>query len=181
MGLEKLFDLLLEFLDLFRFWQVVDQYEQGIVLQLGKFRRDLKTPGLKIICPFGIDQVFTVNVTLHTMNLRTQTLTQKDGKTIVMSPVLSYRIRDAKKFTLEAESADDALADITYGTVAEMVRQSTMEEMMDDTWHELLYKEVRRQGFAFGIEVLAVRLSDFGALRTIRLINSDDATAGEEE
>jgi len=173
MGLERLFDLLLEFMDLFRFWQVIDEFERGIVLQWGKFRREVG-PGLRLVCPFGIDEVLVDNVVFKTSNLRTQTLTLKDGKSVVISPVISYRIRDIKRFLLEVEGAEDALADSTCGTVGEMVRHCDMRELMQDEWHEKLYQEVRKQGFRFGIEVLAVRLSDFGDMRTFRLINSND-------
>ena len=179
MGLERLFDLLVEFIDLFRCWFIIDQYERGIVLQLGKFRREVG-PGFHLMLPFRMDQVLVDNVVTRTANLRTQTLTTQGGKDVVLSPVLSYRIRDLKKFMLEVEGAEHALADVTYGTIADMVRHSTFEDMLTDEWHDALYKEVRKQGFCFGIEVLAVRLSDLGQLRSFRLINSTDVVEYKE-
>jgi len=173
MGIEKLFDVLLEFINLFRFWEVVHEFEQGIVLQFGKFRR-VVGPGIRFILPMGIDCIIVDNITFKTSNMRSQTLTMRDKNTLVVSPVIAYRIHDIKKFLLEVESAEDALRDCTHGTVGEMVRHSTLDEMMTDEWHAKLYSKVREQGFQFGIEVLQVRLSDFGSLRTIRLINSND-------
>lgn len=180
MGIEKLLDLLIEFVDLFRFWEVINQFERGVVLQLGKFRREVG-PGIQLICPFAIDKVLTDNVTFKTGRLRAQTLTTKDRKTIVVSPVVAYKIKHIKKFLLEVEGAEDALEDMTYGTVGTLVRKTRFDEMMSDEWHDTLFEQVRKEGFKFGIEVEAVRLSDFGDILTIRLINSDDSEAIEDD
>ncbi len=180
MGFERIIEIALEFIYWFQFWFVLDEYEKGVVLQLGKFRREVG-PGFWFCLPFGIDQVLQENFTFRTARLRTQTLTTKDLKTVVVSPVVAYRIKHIKKFLLEVESAEDALKDVTYGTMGEKIRSAHFLDMMTDEWHDELYKEVREQGFIFGIEVLSVRLSDFGEIFTARLINSNDYEGDYDE
>ncbi|MHC4157181.1 MAG: SPFH domain-containing protein, partial [Planctomycetota bacterium] len=161
MGFEKVVELFLQFIGLFKFWEVIDPYERGVVLQLGRFRREIG-PGWWLRCPFGIDKVISSNVVFKTIRLPSQTLTTIDGGSLVLTPVVSFKILDIKKFLLEVDTATGALKDSVCGVVGEMIRHSTMKEMMKDEWHTCLRDEVRRLGRKFGISVVKVRLPDFG-------------------
>ena len=167
--LERLVEFFQSILSLFQFWTVVDQYENGIVLRLGKFYRELD-PGFHWVIPLGVDRVLCENVALETKNLGTQSLTTKDGQFVIVGVVLSYRIKDVKKFLLEVEDADSVLKDSTYGVVGEYVASSTWEEISKLETQTEIHQEIRKKAFRWGIEVVTLQFSDISKSKTIRLI-----------
>ena len=153
----------------FSFATVVDAYEYGLVLRLGKFNRTL-SPGLHFIYPFGVDQVFTENVVQETQSVSTQSLTTKDGKNIIISAVLSYRIKDIRKYMLEVEDAAGVLEDSTYGVVAAAVERADWDEIRLPEFTEEVYKAIRQKAFRWGVEVISLQFSDKSLSRTLRLV-----------
>jgi regulator of protease activity HflC (stomatin/prohibitin superfamily) len=166
--IDKLIDLIVNFMDLFRFWQVINEYERGIVLRLGVFQRELE-PGLHWVIPFHIDNVLHDNVVPRTVALGAQSLMTKDGVTVAVSGVVTARIRHIRKALLEVEGVDHALVDSCSAAVAEHVARATWDELRAVASGEALLKECRKQEFQYGIEILRVQLSDITTCRVVRL------------
>jgi len=167
--LERLFDFILNFISLFIFWVVIDDFEEGVVLRLGRFNRELK-PGFHWIMPFGFESVFTDNVVPTTNNLGACTLTCSCGTNIVIAAIVTWKIRDIRKVLLEVEGADQAMVDSTYGAIADAVMSKSWAEIVTPEFPEYLTSVVRKQCFRWGIEVMKVSLSDLGKVKSIRLV-----------
>ena len=73
------FEFIWSILGLFQFWTIVDQYERGVVLRLGKYLRTIE-PGFHWLLPLGIDRAILHEVILTTRQLDEQSLTTYDGK-----------------------------------------------------------------------------------------------------
>lgn len=169
--LDRLLDFIASALDLFRFWVVIAQYENGVVLRLGKFRRVLE-PGLHFIIPFGVDDVLTDNVVTSTFNMTPQSLTTKDGQSVVISAVMTWAIKDVRKTLLEVEGAEDVAIDSCYGIIGQMVASRTWDEVRAPDFAEEITKAVRRRAFRYGIEVQSIQISDLSRTRSLRLWHS---------
>ena len=169
--LEKLFDFIIQILNLFKFWTVLDEYEEGVILTLGRFSRTIG-PGFHWMWPFAIENDLTTNVVLETKNLGSQCLTTKDGVSIAVEPIVTSRTKDVKKFLLEVDNAMSVLQDATYGIVADMVSEHTWGEIHTSEFKERVYKKVRSKAFNFGIEVLGVQFSDMCKSKCIRVLNN---------
>lgn len=176
---DRLIDLLIEFLSLFQFWIVIDEYEEAVVLTLGRprnkrflglFGSNHLKPGFHFKWPFNIDMVYAENVVPTTTNLLTQSLTTKDGVNIVVSAVVTWQIRDIKKMLLKVEEPQRALADSTYSVIANVIESCVWEEIRDDTFNQTLTKAVRKKAFTWGIQVDDVSLADKVRTPTIRLV-----------
>lgn len=85
---EKLFDIIIHFLNDIMPFKVVNQWEKGILLRLGRFKRTVN-PGLNFKIPF-IDQIMSEPVITQTVNLKSQTVTSLDQKCIVLSSIVRY-------------------------------------------------------------------------------------------
>ena len=64
---DKLIDLMVTFINDILPWKIVDQWEEGVHLRVGIFKRVVK-PGLKWKIPF-FDQINTTPVITQTVNL----------------------------------------------------------------------------------------------------------------
>lgn len=173
---DRLIDIALQFIGLFRFVIVIDEFERGVVLRFGKYNKTLE-PGLHWLIPFNIDNVLVDNVVPRTVNLGAQGLTTRDGKTVTLSAVITAQIRDVRKAMLEVENVDSALIDSCYAAIGDLVVAHDWESIKTPEFSELVTKACRKQAWRYGIEVLRVQLADLTPSRALRLFvgQSDEA------
>lgn len=170
---DRFIDFLLQWLNLFRFWEVVDQYNQGLLLRLGKAGRVLE-PGLHFRWPFGIDRVIEDQVVPRVHRLPAQTVTLRDGSTVVVEPIVTFLVKDFRKFICEVENAEGAILDTVAATVRRRLASSTWEVLVDgersENLEEDMTKAAKSKGRRWGIEILQVAFASLAKAKTIRLI-----------
>lgn len=168
---DKLIDVLINFVDLFKFFVVIRVFEGGVVLRFGKFHR-MAPPGLRWKWPFNIEEVFYANIVATTRVIGPQSLTTRDGYAVIVSSVITYEVEDVKKFLLEVSHGHAALEDSTYAVVADMVMSSNWEELMSVDLARKMEIAVRRQAKKWGVNVRQLQLADFTRSTSLRLIQS---------
>lgn len=172
---ERLADFLVVSWEYITPFYIINIYESGVVLRLGKYHRTVGA-GLRWKWPL-IESVLSTNIAVTTMELRAQTLTTKDNKSIVISSVVKYKITDVKPYLLEIWDSVDVISDTTMGAIKKVV---TTTDYADLTGAEKkVLRRVKGQVSEFGVEVLNVVFADQGAIRSIRLI-TDSYESGEE-
>lgn len=166
--LERLIDFILGMVQMFQFWYVVNEYENGVILRFGKFNRVI-LPGLHFLLPFWIDVVLVDNVVTTTTNLGPQSLMTMDGKQVVISTIITWQICDIKKILLEVESSDQVLADVTYGTVGEIVNCTNWASVQSPDFAKQIGRKSRSRAKSLGIHISELYLSDKTSCRSLRL------------
>jgi len=126
--LDRLIDLILQFLHFFQFLHVVRAYQEGVVLRFGRFNRVVK-PGLAWIYPFFIEELYTTGVVDEPLTVGPQSLTTSDGVQVVISALFIITIKNVKKFLLEFEGANSGVLLLGHGAVAELVESNTWDEL----------------------------------------------------
>lgn len=169
MGVEKLVDLLVEFLELFRFCTVVDCYERGVMLRFGRFHKVIE-PGLCFQIPFFIDRIITENVTPKLHQLPTQSIATRDDKQIAMGAVICYSIRHIDKAILEVESVNHAVNDAAQTVILDLILSSTWDEVRSPEFGDLMTAQCRKRAWKYGIEIESVRFCELALVRTYRMI-----------
>lgn len=177
--LDRILDMLMGMAKNFQFWVLIYQYEKGVLLRFGRFVRVLE-PGFHFCRPFHIDHVMVDNVVTRTVHLGAQSLTTKDGKTIVVSAIVTMRIEDVKRALLEVESIEHAMMDSCYAAVNNHVDSSTWEQLHGDEAFKSLTRSCKREGKRYGLEIERVQLADLAICRTYRMVNSDHPTRYED-
>lgn len=166
---DRLVELCTQFLDLFKFWCVIDEYQKGIVLRFGRFQKEAG-PGLHWLIPFGVDRAIEVNVVTKTADLRPAFLTIRDGNTIAASVIVRYNIRDAKRAVLEVDHVLDAIKDAVNGHVSRMLRSASWDELNAPEFAIDLPKECRKRAWKYGIEIEDVIIADLCKTRVHGLL-----------
>lgn len=169
--LDRLIDLIVQFLYLFRFGCVCDAYEVGVILRLGRLRKVIG-PGFHWMLPFALETVITDRSVPTASDLPMQFLTLADGKVIAVGPVVTFRTNDAVKFLLESDDAESALRDSARGKVREVLSLLTWAELVQDQEeiNDRLTKAVRKDAWRWGIEVTRVALADLAPAKILRVI-----------
>lgn len=159
--------------DILGYFQVItflDEWEEGVVLQAGRFRR-VVSAGWWLHCPLGIDEFHTMNVRPDAMELDEQVLTTADGHKIVIKAVLMWSIFDIKKCVLDVEDAADTLQQIAVGFVHDLVEDTDWDEIRTKKFRDALKRLIQKQARKFGITVSQVKLQDLAETRVFRLIS----------
>lgn len=170
LGFERLLDLIIEFLEFFRFCVTIDDYQQAVVLRLGKYHKILE-PGFHILIPCYIDRALEATVVTNTTRLSSQSLTTKDGKSIVVAAVVTWEVRDIKKYLLGVEGHIEAMEDTAYGSIASYVLTHTWDELISATAMEEITAAVRKKAFKYGIEIQLVQFSDLVLTESYKVWN----------
>jgi regulator of protease activity HflC (stomatin/prohibitin superfamily) len=166
---DKLVDTLLNFLHLFKFWIVFQPYEAGVQIRLGKFRKVLE-PGFHWVLPFGVDYCVAEHTTPTTHSLGDESVTSRDGKSVGFHAIVTYRVSNIQKATLEVSDVNHAVLDSTSGEIGRVMRELTWEEMLAGDLQDKLSAVCRKQGWKYGIEILRVQLAGLALVRSIRIM-----------
>jgi len=112
--------------------RIINQYERGVVFRLGKVRRDIKQPGLRLLIPI-IDQMRKVSMQIVTLPVDSQKIITKDNVSIDVSAVAYYQITDPTKAVVEIQNVVSAIYQIAQTTVRNIVGQSSLDEVLSET------------------------------------------------
>lgn len=166
--LDRLFDFLLQFLGLFRFWAVIDSFDQGVLLRFGRVRRTLE-PGFHWVWPLAIDEVLRDCVEPRSVRLPEQSLTTQDGVSVVLTAVVDWQIEDIRPALTRVENLDASVESAVAGMIGDQVAATDWEQMQGDEFFEGLAKAARTRTTPWGVWVIRVQLADLTVARSMRL------------
>lgn len=165
---DRVFDALVQGWDRVSCAEIVHAYEGAGVLRFGRYHRTL-TPGWHWKWPF-VEHVVSVNTCVTTMRLPPQTLTTRDGQSVVVSAIIKYQITDVQPYITDIWDQADVLADVTMGAIRGAIVgedwATIMAQPPEQKVRELVRKEVNRYGF----KIHGVTFTDLGKVRSIRLV-----------
>lgn len=173
---DRLVDLLISCLNLFRFFTVVYSFEAAAKLTLGKNPKELP-PGLHLIWPFNIDEVWSDVRVASVKKLEPQTITLRDGKTVIVRLVITMKIDDALMYFFSVDHSEAAMQDAALGAATQILQPCSWEELLADPPIRRLTNEIRKNARQWGIGVEKVGISDLALGRAHRLyIGTEEAT-----
>ena len=168
---DRIFDFIEAAWEWFIPWVIIDAYEQGVILQLGKFRR-VVNPGLRFMLPFGIDVCKYETVVRQTSYIDPQSLTSFDGKSVTVSAIVIFKITNIRKFLLDIDDGETDMTNIIYGIISDQVEVTPWEDIRGDEFNSEVFKWARQDSEDYcGVEILAIKWSDKATARNIRLWN----------
>ncbi|MEO6509290.1 MAG: SPFH domain-containing protein [Patescibacteria group bacterium] len=108
--------------------RIVNQYEKGIILRLGKFQT-VVDPGVNIVVPF-IDSLITVDVRERVINVEPQKVITRDNVGVTVDAVIYYRVVDPVKAEFEVEDFDTAATTLAQTNLRNVVGDKTLDETL---------------------------------------------------
>lgn len=165
---DRLVELALQFIDLFYVARVVDAWESGIVLRLGRFHRRVG-PGLRWVLPLSLERLVTHPMTPDTVKLDAQSLTTADDVAVVVSAVVTWRVGDVKKLILKTNGHEQVLLDSATGVLADHVTGVTWKDLCTEEFRATITSAVQARARRWGIKVLEVQLKDVSRCPSLRL------------
>lgn len=108
--------------------RIVNQYERGLVLTLGKYT-GMRSPGLNIIIPV-IQTIRKVDVRSTPVDVPKQEVITKDNVTIGVDAVVYFRVIDPAKAILETTNYAYATSQFAQAALRDVVGNVEMDELL---------------------------------------------------
>ncbi|MCX5859964.1 MAG: protease modulator HflC [Proteobacteria bacterium] len=142
---------------------VVDQTQQAMILELGKYKREIKTPGIKFRVPF-LQQVTWFDLRLLEYDAESSEIITQDKKNLIVDNYTRWRIIDPLKYFQSVRNEIGARArldDIIYSNVRQELGRYTLTQIVSEDRSKIMGKITElsnQQALAYGIQVLDVRI-----------------------
>lgn len=158
-------------------WEVIPTTHGGVKWVKGA-TVVVMNPGIHWYWP--VTTVITLYPTARqTVNLRSQTLTLKDGKTVVVGGMLVYDIVDIEAILAHTWDPEETIRDIAAGALHDVICQHTWEELTTRQRSGELDRALRRDAKKdldkYGVRVLRTTLTDLAPCRVYKLMQSTSA------
>ncbi|HEV2412656.1 MAG TPA: slipin family protein [Candidatus Saccharimonadales bacterium] len=141
--------------------RVINQYERGVVLRLGKVRPGVKQPGLRFIIPV-VDKIREINMRIITQPVDSQKVITKDNVSIDVAAVAYYQVKDPIKSVVEIENIQSAVYQIAQTTVRNVIGQNLLDDVLSETskLNESIKAILDKTTETWGVYVSMVELKD---------------------
>ncbi|MEI7917886.1 MAG: slipin family protein [Candidatus Saccharibacteria bacterium] len=162
--------------------RIVNQYERGVVFRLGRVRKHVVQPGLRLIIPI-VDQMRKVAMRTITLPIETQKIITKDNVSIDVAAVAYYQIVDPIKSIVEIENVVSATYQIAQTTVRNVVGQTTLDHVLSETTalNEKVKAILDQATEKWGIYVSNVELKDIQLPDSMQRAMAKEAEAEREK
>lgn len=140
--------------------RIINQYERGVVLRLGKFSRTLN-PGFRIIIPY-IDHMVKVDVRTTPMDIPKQEVITRDNVTVNVDAIVYFRVIDAPKAVLETTNYSYATSTFAQTALRDVTGNFDLDEILSkrDEISLKIREIVDAQTDKWGIDIENVKLQN---------------------
>ncbi|MBQ8996795.1 SPFH domain-containing protein [Candidatus Saccharibacteria bacterium] len=140
--------------------RIINQYERGVVLRLGKYKRTL-SPGLNVVNPF-FDKVTKVDVRTRPMDIPKQEVITKDNVTVNVDAVVYAKVINPQKAVLETTDFRYATSTFAQTALRDITGNFELDEILSkrEEISEKIREIVDVQTDKWGIDIESVKLQN---------------------
>ena len=140
--------------------RVINQYQRGVVLTLGKYSRTF-SPGLKLIF-VGFQTVINVDLRIVTIDIPQQEAITKDNVPVGINAVVYFRVKKAEDAVLNVENYRYAVSQYAMAALRDVIGGVELDELL--TQREKLASDIKAIVEArtdeWGIDVVDIKIQD---------------------
>ena len=138
--------------------RIVNQYEKGVILRLGKYRCTVDS-GLVFVFPF-IESMIKVDMREKVINVDPQKVITKDNVSVTVDAVIYYKVVDPVKAEFEVENFGIAATTLAQTNLRNFVGDKTLDETLvaRDTINTNLREVLDEATHGWGVKVTRVEV-----------------------
>lgn len=149
-----------------KWWAVVMPWERAVRVRAGKHTR-VWEPGWHWRIPF-LDEVRTFNNRLRISTFPSLTITSKDGRTVTAAGLVGFRIVDPLRVILALQQPEHTCGALVMAFASEYLGTRAFAEVTAAEFETAALAALTHR--VPGCQFEFVRLTDFAAVRTYRLL-----------
>lgn len=160
--------------------KVINQYERGVVLTLGRYS-GMRDPGLRVIVPI-FQRLIRVDIRSTPIDVPKQEVITKDNVTVGVDAVVYFRVINAPKAVLETTNYIYATSQFAQAALRDVAGNADMDELLSkrDQISQQIKEIVDAQTDQWGIDVEAVKVQNIELPQDMKRAMAKQAEAERE-
>lgn len=160
--------------------KVVNQYERGVILTLGKFT-GLRQPGLRVIVPI-FQRMIRIDIRTNTIDIPKQEVITKDNVTVNIDAVVYFKVVDAEKAVLEVSNFIYASSQFAQAALRDVTGNVELDSLLGkrDEISSQIKQIVDVQAEKWGIDIENVNLQNIELPQDMKRAMAKQAEAERE-
>lgn len=140
--------------------KIVQQYERGVLLRLGRLT-GIRSPGFNVIIPL-IDRLYKIDTRTVTLTVEPQEIITRDNVTIKVDAVVYFAVTDPAKALLQVVDFARATSQIALTTLRSVLGQSELDELLAhrEKINHTLQQIIDGHTGPWGVKVSVVEVKD---------------------
>ena len=160
--------------------RIINEYEQGVVLRLGRFV-GVKTAGLKWIIPF-VDRMIIIDMRVTAEQVPPQDVITRDNVSVKVNAVIYFRVLQADRAFLQVTDFLFATSQMAQTTLRSVLGQAELDDLLAqrDKINLRLQEIIDRHTEPWGVKVTAVEVKQVDLPEEMRRAMAKQAEAERE-
>lgn len=160
--------------------KIINQYERGVVLTLGRYT-GIRQPGLRIVIPI-FQRLLRVDVRSTPIDVPKQEIITKDNVTVGVDAVVYLRVIDASKAMLETTNYIYATSQFAQAALRDVTGNADMDELLSkrEEISQRIKEIVDSETDKWGIDVENVKIQNIELPQDMKRAMAKQAEAERE-
>ncbi len=160
--------------------KVVNQYERGVVLTLGKYS-GLRDPGLRVIVPI-FQRMIRVDIRTNTIDIPKQEVITSDNVTVNVDAVVYFKVLNAEKAILEVSNFIYASSQFAQAALRDVTGNVELDSLLGkrDEVSAQIKEIVDKQAEKWGIDIESVKIQNIELPQDMKRAMAKQAEAERE-
>ena len=160
--------------------RIVDQYERGVVLTLGKYS-GTRSPGLTWLF-IGIQKMTTVDLRITTTNIPQQEVVTKDNVPVGINAVVYFQVQSAENAILNIKDYTLAVSQYAQAALRDTIGGIELDTLLSEREQisEEIQKNVGKATESWGILVTDIKIQDIELPADMKRVMAKQAEAERE-
>lgn len=160
--------------------KIINQYERGVVLTLGKFT-GIRAPGLRIVVPI-IQRIIKVDVRSTPIDVPKQEIITKDNVTVGVDAVVYLRVIEASRAVLETTNYIYATSQFAQAALRDVTGNVELDELLSkrEEISQKIKEIVDAETDKWGIDVENVKIQNIELPQDMKRAMAKQAEAERE-
>ncbi|HEV7952270.1 MAG TPA: slipin family protein [Candidatus Saccharimonadales bacterium] len=160
--------------------KIVNQYERGVVLTLGRFT-GLRQPGLRVVIPI-FQRIIKVDIRSTPIDVPKQEIITKDNVTVGVDAVVYLRVIDAGRAVLETTNYIYATSQFAQAALRDVTGDADLDELLSkrEEISQKIKEIVDAETDKWGIDVENVKIQNIELPQDMKRAMAKQAEAERE-
>ena len=161
--------------------RIIQQYETGVVFQLGRYSRTLQ-PGLNVIIPL-IETARVIDMRVLTCDIPKQQAITKDNVPVSINGVVYFQVMDAQNAVIKVQNYLYAVSQYAQAALRDVVGGMSFDDLLAERQKigDEIEAIIQKQAETWGLKVTAIKLLDVDVPEDLKKMMSRQASAEREK
>jgi regulator of protease activity HflC (stomatin/prohibitin superfamily) len=161
--------------------RIIQQYETGVVFQLGRYSRTLQ-PGLNLIIPL-VEYARVIDMRVLTIEIPKQQAITKDNVPVSINGVVYFQVTNSVPAVIEVQNYLYAVSQYAQAALRDVVGGMSFDDLLAERQKigDEIEGIIQKQAENWGLKVTAIKLLDVDVPEELKKMMSRQASAEREK